>query len=299
VSAELELSPPDGVSVAGTWRLDVSVENGDGWTRTTSTGTPTGVTGEAQTLRATLPIGDLLDLTNAVAGETGVPPSDVRMAVTAVLDLELVDGGRRTPATSTSVLSFTANPQRVDVEDGIELIQTSPVAVAGKSTTVVRLLGRELPASKLRALGTAAALPSVLLLGLLALGRRREQEDDRITRTSSALLVPAQPILDAQELVDVGSWAALLQVAQRYERMVLYADDGGLRYYFVLDDGIAYRYYSEDRAAVLDADRAAAASVEPGPDEDEPVAGPAPAGASPELPALPRQRDAAADLDVK
>lgn len=255
VTAELALDAPEGTTASGTWRLEVSVENGDGWTRTTSTGAPAST--ELPRLQARLPVAALLRLADDVSAETGVAAAGVRFTVTAVLDLTLDDGGERTTEQVTSVLAFTADAQRVALDPGTPLVQDLPLPLASEGEQqVLELVGLSLPPGPTRLVAGAGVALGVLVLALARGARRSEDEDDEIARTAGALLVAVDPGVKADEVVDVSSFAALLGIATRYERMVLFTDDEGLRFYFVLDDGVAYRWFSPRAAARLDAERA-------------------------------------------
>lgn len=255
VTAELALDAPEGTTASGTWRLEVSVENGDGWTRTTSTGASTST--ELLRLQARLPVAELLRLADDVSAETGVATAGVRLAITAVLDLTLDDGGERTTEQLASVLAFTADAQRVALDPSTPLVQDLPLPLASEGEQqVLELVGLSLPPGPTRLVAGAGVVIGVLVLALVRGARRSEDEDDEIARTAGALLVAVDPGVRADEVVDVSSFAALLGIATRYERMVLFSDHEGLRFYFVLDDGVAYRWFSPQAAARLDAESA-------------------------------------------
>ncbi|MCW2613192.1 MAG: peptidase signal peptidase [Frankiales bacterium] len=157
VTAELEVDVPDGTTVSGTWRLDVSAENDDGWSRTTFTGAPATVSTAPTRLTTTVPLRELLEMAGTLTRETGVEAGGLRLVVTAVLDLELVTDGVLVPQQATSVLAFDADAKRVGLEKGSQLVQTSslPLPSAGATTTSLRLVGVTLPPGPTRMLALA------------------------------------------------------------------------------------------------------------------------------------------------
>jgi hypothetical protein len=254
VTAELEVDSSAGEAVSGSWRLDVSVRNSNGWSHTSSTGRSAPVGPLPSRLVTEVPVAELLALAKRVDDETGVPSGPLTIDVTAVVELGAGAGGGTSDEQASSVLSFTADGSTVTPDPETPLVQTlSTPGVAEVRTPVLRLVGLELPPDTTRGFSLLAA--AVLSAPLLALGllRRRQDEDARIATTAKGRLVQADATFTAHHVViDVSSFEALLQVAETYDRMVVWAEDGGLRYYFVFDDDIAYRYYSKAAAALLD-----------------------------------------------
>jgi len=285
VSAELDITLPDDAEVTGTWWLDVSVRTSSGWTRGTFTGKPTAIEGSSPRLTTTVPFFELLRLIDRVDAETTVDSGQLRILVTAVMELVVDDDGVVSKQKSSSVLSLTADWKTVEVapDSALEQTEALPVGDTADEVRTLELLGGSLPPGPTRTGGLGAAALGLLALRLVSAARRFEDEDAAISRMAGDLLVPADPAVDPEQVVDVASFSALRQLAQRYDRVVLHADSQGLRFYFVLDDGIAYRYYSEERAAQLDAERAQARSAS-APDEVVDLA---------VLPSIPQPRDAA------
>jgi hypothetical protein len=212
-----------------------------------------------------------------------VDSGQLHILITAVLELVIDDDGQVSEEEAASVLSFTADWSKVELDADSPLIQAAALPLGDTpDARSLNLVGVSLPPGPTRTGALAVAAFGALALGASSAGRRFEDEDAAIRRTAGELLVPADPACDPKQVVDVASFAALLGLAQRYDRMVLYADSEGLRFYFVLDDGIAYRYYSEEQAGRLDAERATTVRER---------ASPAPEPAAP--PPIPRPREAA------
>lgn len=265
VTAELDVALPDGAQVTGTWRLDVVIEDESGWRRTTTTGSPAEVTSAASRLQADVRVADLLGLANQASAESGVESNGRQISVIAVLDLDVTANGGRVEAQAAPELMFLADDDKLRVAPDTALEQRGPVTLpAADAAPSVRLAGVGVPVGTARLGAGIVAGLALVALGLLRLARRDEDEDARITRTAGHLLVPMEDLQEPERTVDVRSFDALAVIAASYDRMVLYGDHEGLRVYLVLDDGVAYRYYSAEAAARLDTARQAA---EPAPAE--------------------------------
>jgi signal peptidase I len=254
VAAELRLTLPDDVQVEGSWRLAVTVDDDSGWKQQTYLGRPTPVSGPAQSLSVRVPTAQLLDLARRASQESGVESSARRLTVQALLDLTVEAGGQQQPVAAAPALVFNADDRQIRLADPTQLDQRGEVALPAEARpTVLRLLGVSMPAPQARLIALAGALLSLLVLALLRGARRHDDEDARISRAASELLVPVSDLDEPDRTVDVASFEALAAIAARYERMVLFGDHDGLRVYLVLDDGVAYRYYSAQAAAALEA----------------------------------------------
>ena len=149
-------------------------------------------------------------------------------------------------------VDFTLDDRQVRLADPTQLEQRGELALpAAAIPKEFSLLGVTLPAGQVRLAALGGGLLSLLLLALLRGGRRNEDEDARIARTSGHLLVEMHDLDEPRRTVDVRSFEALAAIAARYERVVLFGDCDGLRVYLVLEDGVAYRYYSAEVAAAL------------------------------------------------
>jgi signal peptidase I len=253
VAAELRLTVPEEVQVEGTWRLAVTVDDDSGWKQQTYLGRPSTVSGSAQSLSVRVPTAKLLDLARRASQESGVEASARRLTVQALLDLTVEAGGEQQPVAAAPALVFNADDRQIRLADPTQLDQRGEVILPAEARpTVLRLLGVSLPAPQARLVALAGTLLSLLVLALLRGARRHDDEDARISRAAGELLVPVSDLDEPDRTVDVASFEALAAIAARYERMVLFGDHDGLRVYLVLDDGVAYRYYSAEAAAALE-----------------------------------------------
>jgi signal peptidase I len=254
VAAELRLTVPRGVQVEGSWRLAVIVDDESGWKQQTYLGRPTPVSGPAQSLSVRVPTADLLDLARRASQESGVESSARRLTVQALLDLTAEADGVRQPVAAAPALVFNADDRQIRLADPTQLEQRGEVALPpAAQPTVLSLLGVTVPAPQARLVALAGGLLSLLVLALLRGARRSDDEDARISRVAGELLIPVTDLDEPDRTVDLPSFEALAAIAARYERMVLFGDHDGLRVYLVLDDGVAYRYYSAAAAAALEA----------------------------------------------
>jgi signal peptidase I len=254
VAAELRLTVPEEVQVEGTWRLAVTVDDDSGWKQQTYLGRPSPVSGPAQSLSVRVPTAELLALARRASQESGVESAARRLTVQALLDLTVEAGGEQRPVAAAPTLVFNADDRQIRLADPTQLNARGEVILPAEARpTVLRLLGVTLPAPQARLIALAGALLSLLVVALLRGARRHDDEDARISRAAGELLVPVSDLDEPDRTVDVSSFEALAAIAARYERMVLFGDHDGLRVYLVLDDGVAYRYYSAQAAAVLEA----------------------------------------------
>ena len=255
VTAELALDLPEDAEVSGSWRLDVSVENSDGWQKTTSTGAAAAVgAARTQELTTQLPVRELLELSRRVEAEAGVGGGAVTVDVRAVLDLVVTANGSTTTSQTSSELTFDAGTEKVTVDPSTPLVQQAPLDVGAPATSrEVEIAGVRLPAGPLRDLALLGTLVSLLLLGVVHLRRLGEDEDARIRRTAGRHLVNADLAEDPDQVIDVDSFAALERIAELYERVLMCGDHAGIPFYYVLDGRTAYRYYTAEAARRLDA----------------------------------------------
>lgn len=268
VTAELAHDLPEDAEVSGTWHLEVSVQNADGWTRTASATPSVPVDGGAQRLTTALPVTELLAVAHRVERESGVASGSLAFSVRAVLDLTVTSDGDASTTQATPHLDFRADDSKVVVDPGTPLVQTTPVVLSAETSVArLRFAGLSLPAASTRSTALLAAGVCGLLLALTSLARRVEDEDARIVRTAGHSLVNADPAEDPEQVIDVDSFAALERIAERYERVLMCGDHTGIPFYYVLDEGIAYRYYTARSAARFDAAEAARAGADPEPRE--------------------------------
>jgi signal peptidase I len=253
VSAELQVAVPPGVEVAGSWRLAVTIADDSGWRRPTYLGTPRPLASGTQSLAVRVPTVDLLDLAKRAALEAGAEPGSRRITVQAQITVTGVDGQQQ-PLFSSPAIDFTLDDRQARLVDAAQLEQREQIPLpASARPSEFAALGLRAPASQVRLGALAMGVLSLLVLGLLRAARRNDDEDVRIARAAGHLLVPMTDLEEPDRTVDVTDFASLAAIAARYQRMVLYGDSHGLRVYLVLDDGVAYRYYSAAAAAAIDA----------------------------------------------
>jgi signal peptidase I len=257
IAAQLTIDVEEGTSLAGTWALDVAIEDDSGWRRTTHTGSPVAVDGPVERLTVPLPVSELLALSRRAAEERGVESTGRRISVQARLELTLESSGTVVAAQATPALVFAADDDKLRLVPDSALEHRAAIALPDRVTAqTVQLAGTSLPATPVRIAAGSGALLALLVLALVRIGRATETEDERISRTAGHLLVPMHDLDEPASTVDVTSFDALTALAAHYERKVLFGDHDGLRVYLVLDDGVAYRYYSRPAVASIEAAKA-------------------------------------------
>ncbi|MGN6607761.1 MAG: signal peptidase I [Jatrophihabitans sp.] len=196
-------------------------------------------------------------------------------AVSAPLDLAAIDARARAAAQATGIaesqvdvrltatitrgpgLLFTPHVDLVLTPQQLVLATGAPLTVADPATVVTRTARDEtvaLPlfdltvahARRLSELLLLAALLSGAALGLSVRDAAPESEADAIRYRHRRVLVGVRPggVPTDVPVVDVESFAALLAVAERSNRMVLHWTTDGLTTFVVPDDTAAYRYRS-------------------------------------------------------
>ena len=81
-------------------------------------------------------------------------------------------------------------------------------------------------------------------------------EAESILARYRSLLVQVAHVRDpsTQRVVVVSDMAALVRIAERYDRMILHERIGGRESYFVAEDGVLYRYEAEASRPTLVSD---------------------------------------------
>lgn len=237
---------------SGSAQLDAVLSDGEGWERRFALAPSRRFRGNGVVLAGKL---DLQLLTAAVRrfeAETGVHNSAYELALAPRVRVRGVAGGRLVHNTFAPSLSFEFD------ELQLQLAQP-PSGVAPKSrvqtkaTSGVRTVQSTVALFGMRARVTAARRSSLVIVGCgiaLALSggvlfrrRRRDGEVAEIERRYGDLIVAvaAGARLPGSER-RVATMAALVRIAERYDRLVLHEEYGGRHSYLVDDAGLVYRY---------------------------------------------------------
>jgi signal peptidase I len=233
----------------GTARLDATIDDGAGWSRSFPLVAQRSFAGTGARLRGAL---DLERLTTVVDQMRALTGSGVSTFTVQVVPTVAVRG--RVGATALSEffappLTFALDPTGLrldppdDASDPLAPRQEGTAAAAHASPVGVGPFALPVP---------VARFASLVLLGLGLLGaaiagalapRRPLGEAERVERRLRARIVPAAGgIPDGRWVADVPDLATLSRIAEAYDRVVLRVADGG-RVVYAVDDGVAvYRY---------------------------------------------------------
>ncbi len=242
------------LAVTGTIRLDATVSDGRGWSRTIPLATERPFTGVKATAEGLLDLRSLGKLTDRVQELTGSAAPTYAVTIAPLVVVKGALGGRDGRDTFGPTLPFDLDPLRLQVGSGAaggEGVSPFAPRVDGVGIRTVAndlelgAVALAVPQARLISLaGLAAALLLLALAGATALARRRGSEPERIAARYGDLLLavssPPQP--DRSRVTELADFETLARLAERYDRMVLHAEDEGEHSYLVEDAGAWYRY---------------------------------------------------------
>lgn len=246
-------------SFHGSAQLRLALQSSLGWTVPLPSPSRRPVSGDSVRLTQTLDLRAVEAEISRYLTRTGIATDTFTLTVTPRVDVHGTVSGQ--PVTST----FEPTPLTFLVDGyALRLAQSvSGAAIPGQAPAdplqpsaagtvdrvverTVALPGRVLPVATARrvaldGLAGAGALAVLALAAALAASRSRDDETARIRRRRRDLLVAvaAPPAGDA---VDVESLGDLVRIADYHETVVLTASDGGLDRYYVVAEGIVYRF---------------------------------------------------------
>jgi signal peptidase I len=226
----------------GTVRLDAELSSASGW----HTRIPLQRTARFEQARTDgqveLDLDGLWHRAAAAAAVIGVPVDEV--SVTVVPTIRSDEGSTFAPrlafALTPTQLRLASDQPQLDFRDS-----AGPVVGATRPNGI-EIAGMSMEVSALRvAVGGATALAlSVLVIFVLAGGRRSGNESRISPRNYGGLLLEVEPIPSppGRPIVDVTDFAALSKLARRYGVLVMYWTRSHVRTFVVHDDGVTYRY---------------------------------------------------------
>lgn len=264
--------------VEGVAGLDAVVQGPAGWTHSFELAPPRPFRGDRLALSGTLDLPALDDVVARAGRLTGIPTERYTVLVRPTVRVDgtiagttLTAGGGPQPALALGVTPGTVSPAAADpttaspagTDDrapGTGQVSPSGNGLAPAATThstaafrtgpaTWALVGHRLPVAPLRwigALGAALSLLAVVLLLLLA-----PAEKDPCTRQlrrhrAPIVSISGLHVAAASNIVELTSIDALVEVARRYDRLILHqADPTGL--YLVEDETGLYRFQCPHR----------------------------------------------------
>lgn len=266
----------------GSTALVAELANGSGWTRTFQLAPRTPFTSDTAKVSGILHLTALRAIADQLEAVTGQVPDTYTVTIRPSVRLGGTLAGaplkdefapplalaldRYKLALPTSGSADTALVRDQDGPASKQLVQRS-IALAGLKLEVAT-------ARRLATVIGLAALVGALGVGLLfLLGLRRSDEPARIRARFGHLIVEiVEPRRRFPEHdIVMASFEDLVRVSDRHARMILHAQAGDRHVWLVEDDGVAYRYEAQGRAAAGDG----RAPTVLGGDPPAPPAGPA------------------------
>lgn len=254
-----ELSSALPIEVTGTIRLDVTVSDGRGWSRTLRLAPPSLFSGQKAAVEGDLDLKRVRALTDRVNELTGAASAIYTVTVEPLVHVEGTLAGRTGSDTFGPTLPFDLEPVRLQVVSGAAGGEgLSPFAprvegvgqrTVGNNLELGALKLEVQPARIVSLAGLGASLALLLLAAGAALARMRESEPARIAARHGELLLPVAvpPTPEPSRITDLADFDALVRLAVRHDRMVLHAEADGEHTYLVEDAGAWYRYRSGGR----------------------------------------------------
>lgn len=214
-----------------------------GWHSTVPLAAPTTFTTTGYDATVRLDLKALEARAQAAAAVTGLPTSQLTVAVTALVDTP--DGARFAPTLPLSLsplqLALAGDAKALVVKDStlVRQVSTAPRTIAA--------LGRHITAAEARTLSAillSAGLLGAVILALIARRSAPASEGAGIRRRYAHLLVHVHPMPapSGRPLVDVTRFATLARLAERYGLLVLHWSRSGVETFVVQDEGTTYRY---------------------------------------------------------
>ena len=249
-----QLSSALPVGVAGTIRLDATVADGRGWSRTLQLAPPNRFTGQKAAVEGDLDLKRVRALTDRVQELTGAASAAYTVTVEPLVTVEGMLAGRTGSDTFGPTLPFDLEPVRLQVGSGAAggdgLSPFAPrVEGVGQRTVdndlaVGGIALNVQPARIVSLAGLSASLALLLLAAGALLARLRGSEPERIAARYGELLLPVAAAPEPSRITDLADFEALARLAERYDRMVLHAEADGEHTYLIDDAGAWYRYRS-------------------------------------------------------
>jgi signal peptidase I len=239
--------------VAGTVDVVMRLTSPNGWSRTVQVASPARFTGDYASAAITLDVRSLQSLIGRVEAETGAPAGGgYSLAVTPRVHVTGTLAGQALTSDFGPSLSFQMDALQMrpgsGAHSGLTPSRRGSIASPAATANTLRVRGHGLGVVAARWIALAGFLLAVagtLLTGVRLL-RQPLDPTSRIQARYRHLIVPiAGAAYDrARPPIDVASIEALVQLAERSERLILHHVDDGADTYLVDDEGTLYRYRS-------------------------------------------------------
>ena len=257
VKVRYGFSAADQHRVAGTQEILLRLTSPTGWSRTIELAPRKSFKGDHTSTKVTLDLASLRSLIRRVERLTGAPQGgaytlavEPRVHLTGALAGQPLDTDFR-PALSFQLDALQLRPgsgeaTSGDQQDGLNPSRRGAVATSATTPNMLTISGHGLPVGTARWFALAGFLfagATALLSGL----RVRRQPSDPTARIHTRyrhLIVPIAGMAHTpgRPPIDVTSIDALVQLAERSERLILHHQSDGTDTYLVDDEGTTYRY---------------------------------------------------------
>jgi signal peptidase I len=260
--------------VSGTVDVLIRLTSPNGWSRTVQVASPASFTGDYASAAATLDLRSLQALIRRVEAQTGAPAGGgYSLAVQPRLHVTGTLAGQALTSDFAPSLSFQMDalqlrlgagaPASGEQSGGLTPSRRGSVASPSATANALSVRGHGLGVVSARWIALAGfllAAAATLLTGVRLL-RQPWDPASRIRARYRHLIVPiAGTAYEARPPIDVASIEALVQLAERSERLILHHEPDGVDTYLVDDEGTLYRY----QAGPAVASRPAASSARDG-----------------------------------
>ncbi len=250
VKVEYRLATSAPHRLSGSIGVIARLTSPNGWTRDITLASPTAFTGDRAGAEVTLHMARLRSLVDRVQRLTGASPGgNYTVAVVPRVQLAGTLGGKPLtgdfrPALSFEVDDLQMKPGGKDADFSPSRKGTVAAPSNVPSTLGVGPVGLRVATARWIALVGLLLAAAGLLLGTLARRRQPTAPATRINARYGHLIVPISAIaLDpARPPIDVTSMDALVQLAERSERLILHHHRGDGDTYLIDDEGTLYRY---------------------------------------------------------
>ena len=257
------------VALSGTSSLVGELSDGNGWTRKFQLAAPATFNGDSATVTGRV---NVVDLQHAIASfqrATGIQNDAYQLTITPHVTAKGVVAGELVRDTFSPPLTFTWAQGRLRLGTGSDTGTSDSLAQERSGTgtvTTQRKVGALGVSDARRAalFGLPISIGLSLVGGFLFLFLRGNDEVALIRRRYGSWMIDVEPAARPPHLERrVESMDALARIAERYERLILHEQRGGLHSYLVEDDGRVYRYDARGKSMFRGERQHAAERAEP------------------------------------
>lgn len=246
--------------IAGQAALLAQVKGATGWTKTIPLQTLKTFKGDEVRLSGTLQFAQVQNISQRVQKITGLPESGQTVELSPRVTITGDMAGQEVSEQFAPSLAMQIDTFQVQLVAGdaassdtegaaTSLRQTQPgeVKISETQANDLRLLGLSLDIKSTRMFGLAASLLALIALGLLWTrfsNPAHADEASLIETQYGEWLIPVESMRaqSQHKAVQVKSIAALVRLAELYERMILHENAEGIHSYFVEEEGLVYYY---------------------------------------------------------